>query len=137
MASDDAPLQLLLCLLRPAAVSRRTGAGGTLDGDGPRLEGQAGAGVEVGRRAAGACRARSKLRSDDELAGVVVVADTLDDSCRQVAYRLAPPAAIPFGPQNRLLSAAEIQSHNTSKSVWVIIDGSVYDVTTFVPAHVS
>ncbi len=54
----------------------------------------------------------------------------------QIVYRLAPPTAIPFGPQNKLLSAAEVQAHNTPSSVWVIINGSVYDVTAFVAAHV-
>ncbi|KAK9895611.1 cytochrome b5, partial [Cystobasidium minutum MCA 4210] len=29
----------------------------------------------------------------------------------------------------------EVESHNTEKSAWLIVDGGVYDVTEFLPEH--
>ncbi|AQZ18322.1 CYB2 (YML054C) [Zygosaccharomyces parabailii] len=33
------------------------------------------------------------------------------------------------------ISADEVAKHNTDKSIWVVIDGYVYDLTEFVPVH--
>lgn len=33
------------------------------------------------------------------------------------------------------LSKAEVEKHNSASDCWTIIDGSVYDITTYVPRH--
>jgi L-lactate dehydrogenase (cytochrome) len=35
----------------------------------------------------------------------------------------------------KIFSAAEVASHNTAESCWVILYGNVYDVTDFLPSH--
>lgn len=41
----------------------------------------------------------------------------------------------PQEPKGRLVSWAELSEHNTRKSVWVLIDGEVYDATEIVDIH--
>lgn len=36
---------------------------------------------------------------------------------------------------NRLLSASEIQKHNTADNVWIVVEGKVYDMSRFAPEH--
>jgi L-lactate dehydrogenase (cytochrome) len=33
------------------------------------------------------------------------------------------------------IDGAEIAKHNTKKSLWIVLDGNVYDVTKFMPEH--
>jgi cytochrome b involved in lipid metabolism len=35
----------------------------------------------------------------------------------------------------KLLSVAEVSSHNTSTDAWIVVDGKVYDVTGFMLEH--
>jgi cytochrome b involved in lipid metabolism len=39
------------------------------------------------------------------------------------------------GVMSRVFTAAEVSLHNRSDSAWVIIDGNVYDVTSFLQDH--
>jgi cytochrome b5 len=36
---------------------------------------------------------------------------------------------------DKIFSKEEIAKHNTLQDCWLIIDGSVYDVTKFLPLH--
>ena len=35
-------------------------------------------------------------------------------------------------PEDRLISWEEVKKHNSASSLWVVIDGKVYDITEFV-----
>lgn len=35
----------------------------------------------------------------------------------------------------RVLSASEIQKHNSFEDCWLVIDGNVWDLTEFAPQH--
>ncbi|KAG0257647.1 hypothetical protein BGZ95_005177 [Linnemannia exigua] len=45
------------------------------------------------------------------------------------------PAAAPEPPKLRSITAAEVAKHNTPEDCWVIVNGQVLDVTTFLPDH--
>lgn len=36
---------------------------------------------------------------------------------------------------SKTFSLQEISSHNTEKDCWVVVDGNIYDVTSFLPEH--
>lgn len=45
-------------------------------------------------------------------------------------FELAKPVS-----QGRLIPYSEVQKHNSVESCWVIISGTVYDVTSFIDKH--
>lgn len=50
----------------------------------------------------------------------------------------APPAAVTAASQERTtqtIAAAEVALHSSRNDCWTIIDGKVYDVTSFIPGH--
>ena len=37
--------------------------------------------------------------------------------------------------QQKIISMEEVKKHNTKKSLWIVINGNVYDVTKFLEEH--
>jgi len=37
--------------------------------------------------------------------------------------------------EEKLLSVAEISKHNTPEDCWIVVDGKVWDITSFAPEH--
>ena len=37
--------------------------------------------------------------------------------------------------QSKLLSASEISKHNSNTDCWIVVDGQVWDITSFAPDH--
>lgn len=40
-----------------------------------------------------------------------------------------------MGSRKELISALEIEKHNSPDSLWIIVEGKVYDMTRFAPLH--
>jgi len=47
----------------------------------------------------------------------------------------APPAAPPASSQPSGITASQVSGHSTASDCWMIVNGQVYDVTTYIPYH--
>lgn len=36
---------------------------------------------------------------------------------------------------SRSISAQEVEKHNSQDDLWIVVDGTVYDITEFAPKH--
>lgn len=75
---------------------------------------------------------RTKLSEDDTEAWMIawnVFVDAMKVGPEEVSSSVAPLA-----PTKRF-SMEEVAQHCTEKSAWLVIDGSVYDVTNFIKVH--
>lgn len=53
----------------------------------------------------------------------------------KASYQPAESASVPAPTEMKAYALADVASHSTQASCWTAIDGSVYDVTSWISAH--
>lgn len=58
-----------------------------------------------------------------------------DDNSSIQTVITAPPSNVPPAPNNQIFTMAQIATHNNSKDCYTTVNGSVYNVTSFINQH--